>query len=126
MSRKQSRVRTGKKRKSTGTRRRLPRLGSLVAGGLVAAVTGFIALIVIYGAMGGKGVGDFVPTITETRSDGDAEPFEGGARLHFPIDSIDMGRVPLNTEVGYAFAMANLGDTAARIEDVDVSIVEGC
>lgn len=119
-------MKKAKKRKSTSTRRRLPRVGSLLAGGFVAAVVGSIALIVVYGALGGGGVGDFVPTIIETRSDSDAEPFEGGARLHFPIDSIDMGRVPLNTEVGYAFAMANLGDTAARIEDVDVSMVEGC
>jgi hypothetical protein len=104
----------------------LPRLGSLVAGGFVAGVTGLIALIVVYGAMGGGGVSDFVPSIIETRSESDGEPFDGGARLHFPVDTIDMGRVPLNTEVGYAFAMTNLGDTAAHIEDVDVSMVEGC
>jgi hypothetical protein len=127
MSRKQSRVGTGKKRKSISPRRRLPRVGSIVAGGFVAAVVGFIALIVVYEATGGNGgASDFVPSIIETPSESGAEPVEGGARLYFPVDSIDMGRVPLNTEVGYAFAMTNLGDTAAHIEDVNVSMLEGC
>ncbi len=117
-----------KKRKKRRTaKRRLPRLGSLVLGGVLAAIAGFIGLVIVYGAMGGGGHGEFVPEITETRSESHGgEPFEGGPRLHFPVDSIDMGHVPLNTNVSYAFAMTNVGDVAARIEDVDVSVLEGC
>ncbi len=37
-----------------------------------------------------------------------------------------MGQVPLNTDVSYAFAMTNVGDAAAHIEEVDVSVLEGC
>ncbi len=77
--------------------------------------------------MGGGGSGsDFEPQISETLSESDAEPFEGGARLHFPVESIDFGHVPLNTEVGYAFAMTNMGDAEAEIDDVKVTMLEGC
>ena len=107
-------------------KRRLPRLGSLMAGGFLAAFAGFIGLVIVYGAMSGEGHGGFVPDISETSSKNSGEPFEGGPRLHFPVDSIDMGHVPLNTNVSYAFAMTNVGDVAARIEDVDVSVLEGC
>ncbi len=113
-------------KKSKKARRRLPRLGSLILGGVLAAVAGFIGLIIVYGAMGGGGHDEFVPELIETSSKSSGEPFEGGPRLHFPVDSIDMGQVPLNTNVSYAFAMTNVGDIAARIEDVDVSILEGC
>jgi ABC-type lipoprotein release transport system permease subunit len=123
MMRRRSRVKKAKKRKHA--RRRWPRLGSLIAGGFLAAFAGFIVLLVVYGAMSG-GHGEFVPEITETRSESEAEPFQGGPRLHFPVASIDMGQVPLNTNVSYAFAMANVGDDAAHIEDIGVSVLEGC
>ncbi len=113
-----------KKRKQA--KRRLPRLGSLVVGGVLAAVAGFIGLIIVYGAMGGGGRPEFVPDVVETTSENGGEPFAGGPRLHFPVDSIDMGDIPLNTNISYAFAMTNVGDGAATIEDVDVSILEGC
>ena len=115
-----------KKKKRKRTTRRLPRLGSLVFGGVLVAIAGFVGLIVVYGAMNGGGRPEFVPDIVETASEDGGEPFTGGPRLHFPVDSIDMGQVPLNTNVSYAFAMTNVGDTAATIEDVDVSILEGC
>ncbi len=119
-------MKKAKKRKRTV--RKWPRLGSLVAGGIVTVIVGSVAVAIVYGAMGrdGGGGSNFVPAITETRSESAGDPFHGGARLHFPVDSIDMGHVPLNTEVSYAFAMANLGDSAAHIEDVNVSAVEGC
>ncbi len=123
--RKRPQVNTTKKRKRAS--RRWPRLGSLVGGGVVIAAIGVIVLLVVYGAMGGGGHGEFVPEIIETRSESHGgEPFEGGARLHFPVDSIDMGQVPLNTNVGYAFVMTNTGDAAIHIEDASVSILEGC
>jgi hypothetical protein len=118
-------VKKAKKRKRA--RRRLPRVRSLISGGFLAAVAGFIVLLVVYGAMGGGGHGEFVPEITETRSESHGgEPFQGGPRLHFPVDSIDMGRVPLNTNVGYAFAMTNVGDATVQIEDASVSVLDGC
>jgi len=101
-------------------------LGGLVFGGVLAAIVGFIGLIIVYGAMGGGARDEFAPDITETNSEDGGEPFEGGPRLYFPVDSIDMGQVPLNKNVSYAFAMTNVGDAAAHIEDVDVSILEGC
>lgn len=114
-----------KKRKKATIR--LPRLGNLVVGGILAAVVGFIGLVIVYGAMsGGGGRDEFAPDIAETSSEDGGEPFAGGARLYFPVDSIDMGQVPLGTDVSYAFAMTNVGDVAARIEDVDVSVMEGC
>ncbi len=116
-----------KKKKRKKTEIRLPRLGNLFVGGVLAAVAGFIGLVIVYGAMnGGGGRDEFAPDIAETSSENGGEPFAGGARLHFPVDSIDMGQVPLNTNVSYAFAMTNVGDAAARIEDVDVSVMEGC
>ncbi len=115
------------KKKRKKARLRLPRLGSLITGGVLAAIAGFIGLIVVYGAMGGGGPAEFVPDLTETNSESHGgEPFAGGPRLHFPVDSIDMGQVPLGTKVNYAFAVTNVGDVAAHIEDVDVSVLEGC
>ncbi len=115
-----------KKRKRKKDKFKLPRLGSLVFGGVLAAIIGFIGLIVVYGAMGGGAREEFTTDVAETNSEDSGEPFAGGPRLYFPVDSIDMGRVPLNKNVSYAFAMTNVGDTAATIEDVDVSILEGC
>ncbi len=115
-----------KRKKRKKATLKLPRLGSLVFGGVLAAIVGFIGLVVVYGAMGGGGREEFVPDISETNSESGGEPFEGGPRLYFPVDAIDMGQVPLNKNVSYAFAMTNVGDGAATIEDVDVSVLEGC
>ena len=115
-----------KRKKRKKAKRRHPRLGSLVFGGVLVAIAGFIGLIIVYEAMGGGGRPEFVLDIVETTSENGGESFEGGPRLYFPVNSIDMGRVPLNTNVSYAFTMTNVGDVAARIEDVDVSVLEGC
>ncbi len=119
-----ARVKQAKKRKRA--RRRRPRLRRLITNGFLAAVAASIVLLIVYAVMGGGGHPDFVPEIAETRSESEGQPFQGGPRLHFPVASIDMGRVPLNTDVRYAFTMTNVGDDAARIEDVDVSVLEGC
>ncbi len=115
-----------KRKKRRKGKLRLPRLGSLVVSGVLAAIVGFIGLIIVYGAMGGGGREEFASDISETNSEDGGEPFEGGPRLYFPVDSIDMGQVPLSKNVSYSFAMTNVGDRAATIEDVDVSILEGC
>lgn len=112
------------------TRRRLPRMGTgatLVATAVLTVIAGIILLVVVEGARGGGGPGtDFEPGITETQSKSGGEPFQGGPRLHFPVESIDFGVVPLNTDVSYAFAMTNVGDAEAQIDDVKVRILEGC
>ncbi len=115
-----------KSKKRKKAKRRLPRLGSLVLGGVVAVIAGFIGLVIVYGAMGGGGRGEFAPDISETSSDDPGDPFVGGPRLHFPVNAIDMGQVPLNRNVSYSFAVTNVGDAAARIEEVDVTVLEGC
>lgn len=115
-----------KKKKRNKAKRRLPRLGSLITGGVLVAIAGFIGLIVVYGAMNGGGREEFATNVAETNSEDSGDPFAGGPRLYFPVDSIDMGQVPLNKNVSYAFAMTNVGDAAATIEKVDVSVLEGC
>lgn len=50
----------------------------------------------------------------------------GGADVHFATTAVDFGVVPLNTEAGYAFSFANVGDERLEIEDVKVSVLEGC
>ena len=117
-----------KRKKSKNATFRLPRLGNLIAGGFLVAIIGAIVVLLVGGAKGGGGaMGDeFTTDISETSSEDGGEPFTGGPRLYFPVESIDMGQVPLNKNVSYAFAMTNVGDGAAHIEDVDVSILEGC
>jgi hypothetical protein len=50
----------------------------------------------------------------------------GGPDLHFTTTFVDLGLVPLGTEVGYAFSYANTGAKTLRIEDVNVRAVRGC
>jgi hypothetical protein len=50
----------------------------------------------------------------------------GGPDLHFTTASVDLGIVPLGTEVGYAFSYANIGAKTLQIEDVNVRVVRGC
>ncbi len=49
-----------------------------------------------------------------------------GPDLHFATNAVDFGVVPLNTEVGYTFSYANVGNEVLKIEDVQVSVEEGC
>jgi hypothetical protein len=125
------RLSSRKIKRSKKGRLRLPSLGSLAVGGVAAAFLGFIVVLVVYGVTGGEGEGDggrpdLDPAITETLSESEGAPFEGGASLHFPVASIDFGHVPLNANVSYAFAMTNVGDAEVEIEDVGVKILEGC
>jgi len=129
MTKKRPRVNAARKRQPA--RRRLPRLGGLVVGGVVAAFAGIIVVMIVYGVTGGKSGGeggrpDFEGAIAENRSKDSSQPYQGGARLYFPIEEIDFGHVPLNTNVSYSFAMTNLGDKAVEIEDVNVKALEGC
>ena len=124
MTRRRPSERAGSKRKGAGLK--LPRISTLVGGGLLIGAIGFVVLLVVYGVMGKGGPEEGSPEIKETQSEDNGEPFEAGPRLHFPVDAIDMGYVTLNTNVSYAFAMTNVGSDAVHIEDVDVSVLEGC
>lgn len=131
MTRKRPRRRPVRGRRPGG--RRLPSFGSLAVIGAATAFAAFVAMLVVNGAMSGGGGGgseggrpDFEGAIAETPSEDSSQPFSGGARLYFPIQEIDLGHVPLNTNVGYSFAMSNVGDAEAEIQDVNVRALEGC
>ena len=104
------------------------RLGSLAAGGAVATVVGLLVFVVVYSQMSGDGgndefVGDVVETPSESQGD---EPFEGGPRLYFPVQGVDFGQVPFQTEVSHTFDLKNIGDATLQIQDIQVNMLEGC
>ena len=98
-----------------GRRWRLP--GPLWAAGFLLVATGLAVLVV---ACRGGGGGD-LPADTSG-----GEPFQGGARAYFPVQSLDLGRVPFNEVVSRSFSVRNVGDAPLRIEDVQVAVLEGC
>ena len=99
----------------------------MVAGGAIVAVVGLVAFLVAYGATGGGGGSESVPQADEARSESHGgEPFKGGPRIHFPVESVDLGQIPLQTNVSYAFELTNAGDATLYIEDVQVKMLEGC
>jgi len=108
-------------------RRRRP-LRSLAVWALVAAVGGAAVFLVAYAATNGGGGEDrFAAQVAETPSDSaGAQPFQGGPRLYLPVEAVDLGQVPLNTEVSHAFDLRNVGDATLKIEDVQVKALEGC
>ena len=108
-----------------GGRRRWPRLVGFLTGAILVGAIGLVVLLVVNGMTGGGGEGGTEPEV-ETPSDVGGEPFDGGPRLHFPVDEIDMGQVPLNTNVSDAFSVMNVGNAAVEIQNVEVSAVEGC
>lgn len=108
--------------------RRRRGLGTLAVWVLIAGVAGAAALLVVYAATrGGSDKEDFVARIVETPSDPSlGQPFQGGPRLYFPVEGVDLGRVPLHTVVSHAFDLRNVGDATLRVEDVQVKMLEGC
>lgn len=64
--------------------------------------------------------------VTQAPDDHPAAASAGGPVIHFTTTSVDLGVVPLNTEVGYAFSYANIGAKTLQIEDVNVRAVRGC
>lgn len=98
----------------------------------VALVTVLITLLGIGGlalidAFGSRGSGGPVGGPATTEGPGDhAVSTDEGPDLHFATNAVDFGVVPLNTEVGYTFSYANVGNEVLKIEDVKVSVEEGC
>jgi hypothetical protein len=121
-----------KKKKAAKPRKlRWHRLSPLVTWALIAAVAGAAAFLVVYAATSGGGSGsaktDFSAQIAKTPSDASAgQPFQGGPRLYFPVESMDLGQVPFNTMVSESFDLKNVGDSTLKIEDVQVKMLEGC
>lgn len=119
---------SARRRKRSGklTRRRLAR-GWPAA--VAVGVVGIAALVVSFVVIGG-GSGESQPALTPvTESSGGshaAPPRKGGPSIQFPTSSVDLGQVPLDTPVSYAFEFANVGDDTLRIEGVDVKMLEGC
>jgi hypothetical protein len=120
--------RRNRPRRSKGATGKPRHLRAAAIGGSVAAVVGLLLFFAVYAAMKGGDKDESAPqAVVETESDSPAgEPFSGGPRLHFPVESIDLGQVPFNQHVQYSFAATNAGDAAVHIEDVQVRMLEGC
>ena len=111
-------------RRSPAARRRLR---SLAVWALVAAVASAGVFLVVYAATNGGGKEPFAAQVAETPSDSaGGQPFQGGPRLYLPVESVDLGQVPLNTVVSHAFDLRNVGDATLKIEGVQVKMLEGC
>jgi hypothetical protein len=115
-------------RRSKGAKGKRRHLQAAAVGGSVAAVVGLLLFFAVYAAMNRGGKDESAPqTAVETESASQAgEPFSGGPRLHFPVESVDLGQVPFNQHVQYAFTATNAGDAPLNIEDVQVKMLEGC
>lgn len=111
------------------TRRR--RLPPLVIWGLIAAVAGTAAFLVVYAATSDGGSGsartDSSAQAAQTPSDpSKGQPFQGGPRLYSPVASMDLGQIPFRQKVSQSFDLRNVGDAPLRIQDVQVKMLEGC
>ena len=118
-----------KRRVARPRRAKGPRgLGTLAIWVLIAGVTGAAAFLVVYAATsGGDGKDDFTAQVVETPSDLSlGEPFQGGPRLYLPVETVDLGQVPFHKEVSHAFDLRNVGDAPLKVEDVQVTMLEGC
>jgi hypothetical protein len=120
-----------KRRPDRAPARRCRRLPPLAIWGLIAAVAGTAAFLVVYAATSGGGGGsanrDVSAQTAQTPSDASkGQPFQGGPRLYFPVASMDLGQVLFNTPVSESFDLRNVGDTALTIQDVQVKMLEGC
>ena len=109
--------------RSHARRRRSPRgiLIAVAAGGVLA-----LAFILAMDFLASRSGAHHAATVTQAPDDHPAAAGTGGPDLHFTTTSIDLGVVPLGTEVGYAFSYANIGAKALEIEDVNVRAVRGC
>ncbi len=120
-----TRSRRTRKSRQASRRRRFP--STLAVGGSITAAVAVVVFLIVYAATGDGGADRADRQIVETRAEGQAgEPFSGGPRLYFPVESVDLGQVPFNQHVQYAFAATNVGDAALHIDDVQVKMLEGC
>jgi hypothetical protein len=111
-------MRRSRAREQSGTRFLL----LAVAGGIVVTFGAIFAMDLLTRSGGAH----HQATITQAPDTHPAAATTGGPDLHFTTTSADLGVVPLNTEVGYAFSYANTGAKTLRIQDVNVRAVRGC
>jgi len=109
------RLRTRRRRSSRSI------LIAIAAGGVLA-----LSFILALGFLARSGGAHHEATVTRAPDAHPAAASTGGPDLHFTTTSVDLGVVPLGTEVAYAFSYANIGATALQIEDVNVRAVRGC
>lgn len=116
-----------KRGKPKRTRRWRRRLGNWAAPGFLAVAVGLFLVFIIYRGIGGEDADAFKAEIAETPADASkGQPFKGGPRLYLPVEGIDMGRLPVGPKVPYALALTNVGDATLQIQDIQVSMLEGC
>ena len=98
-----------------------------VAAVAIAVTVVGMGAIALLEAVGSRGSGGEVGGPATTEGPG-AHPAttSDGPDLHFATTAVDFGVVPLGKEVGYAFSYANVGNEEVRINDVKVSVEEGC
>jgi hypothetical protein len=94
---------------------------AIAAGGVLA-----LGFILALGFLARSGSAHHETVVTQAPDDHPAAAGTGDPDLHFTTTSVDLGVVPLGTEVGYAFSYANIGAKALEIEDVNVRAVRGC
>ena len=116
-----------RKRKARGKTRQpisAPVVLGLVGAVVIAALAGFLIL----GSSGSKSPGAGMPGPVAVTDAGPhvVDPTSDGPRIHFTAKGVDFGTVPLNTEVSYAFSIANVGTGTLRLRDVSVRVLEGC
>jgi hypothetical protein len=121
-----------KKRKQieSGGHRRITPL-KIVGWGVLAAFVGlavFLTVDLVRSRGGGDQQSAVAPATTPvtTSATGSAEQYTGGARLYLPATEVDLGQVPLMTNVSHSFDLQNVGDAPLVISEPSVKILEGC
>ncbi len=124
-------------------RRRTPqkrrRAGLLSPGAAIVALMAAAGVIFVGVALlGGGGAANQAasqdPNAKPTKNYSDSQKPEkhvidaaaAGPRVHFATTEIDMGVVPLATNVGYSFSFANVGTEKLRLGSVFVRTLQGC
>ncbi len=55
-----------------------------------------------------------------------AAEFSGGPRISFDKDSVDLGKVPLDIPINYAFRFKNVGNAPLNIINTSAKVLVGC
>ena len=121
-----------KKRKQIkrgGTHRITPL--KIVGWGVLAAFVGvavFLTVDLVHGRGGSDQQSAVAPAATPvtTSAVSAPQPYTGGARLYLPATEVDLGQVPLMTNVSHSFDIQNVGDAPLVISEPTVKVLEGC
>ncbi len=121
-----------KKRKQikSGGHRRITPL-KIVGWGVLAAIVGIAVFLTadLVRSRGGSdqqsAVAPDTTPVTPSAASA-AQPYTGGARLYLPTTEVDLGQVPLMTNVSHSFDLQNVGDAPLVISEPSVKVLEGC